>query len=83
MGCNEYSANIQLYVDKELKDQALEEFQAHLEKCPDCRKEVEEAEKLLELLHRSRPLYPASDTLRRRIMEATAKPQKGDKRGCG
>lgn len=83
MGCDENNANIQLYVDNELTGDALEAFQAHLETCPDCQKEVEAAKELLKMLHRSRPLYSAPDLLRDRIIQATAKPPKGGKRGSG
>jgi mycothiol system anti-sigma-R factor len=69
-GCDSYGMNIQLYLDKELIGQDLEEFHAHLEECPSCRTELEEEEALSGLLHRSRPLYSAPDALRRRILLA-------------
>jgi len=69
-GCDYYGMNIQLYLDKELIGQDLEEFHAHLEECPTCRTELEEEEALSGLLHRSRPLYSAPDALRRRIIQA-------------
>jgi mycothiol system anti-sigma-R factor len=69
-GCDYYGMNIQLYLDKELIGQDLEEFHAHLEECPTCRTELEEEEALSGLLHRSRPLYSAPDALRRRILQA-------------
>ena len=67
-GCEDYGANIQLYLDKELTGQDLEEFHAHLEECPACRNQLEEEEELSDLLHRSRPLYSAPDALRKRVM---------------
>ena len=63
-GCDDYSATIQLYLDRELSDQDLEDFRAHLEECEACRAEFEAAEKLSALLHRSGPLYSAPDALR-------------------
>jgi Putative zinc-finger len=50
MSCAEYSASIQLYIDNELTGHALEEFQAHLESCADCRKALEAAEEPLQWL---------------------------------
>jgi len=58
---DDYSATIQLYLDRELSDQDLEEFRAHLEGCEVCRTELEAEEKLSALLRRSRPLYSAPD----------------------
>ena len=69
-GCDYYGMNIQLYLDKVLIGQDLEEFHAHLEECPTCRTELEAEEALSGLLHRSRPLYSAPDALRRRILQA-------------
>jgi hypothetical protein len=50
MGCDEYSASIQLYIDNELRGRALQEFQTHREACADCRKKVEAAGEPLQLL---------------------------------
>jgi mycothiol system anti-sigma-R factor len=69
-GCDCYGMNIQLYLDKDLTGQDLEEFHAHLEECPACRMELEAEEKLSGLLHRSRPLYSAPDALRKRVILA-------------
>jgi mycothiol system anti-sigma-R factor len=68
-GCDDYSATIQLYLDRELSGQDLEEFRAHLEECEACRTELEADERLSALLHRSRPLYSAPDALRARVMQ--------------
>jgi mycothiol system anti-sigma-R factor len=67
---DDYSATIQLYLDRELSDQDLEEFRAHLEECEACRTELEAEEKLSALLRRSRPLYSAPGALRARVMQA-------------
>lgn len=68
--CDEYGANIQLYLDKELSGQELEEFQAHLTTCASCQEELVAEEELSSLLYRSRPLYSASDALRARVHQA-------------
>jgi anti-sigma factor (TIGR02949 family) len=69
-GCDEYSATIQLYLDRELSDQDLEAFRAHLERCTGCGMELEAEERLSALLRRSRPLYCAPDALRARVRKA-------------
>ncbi|RZU35783.1 anti-sigma factor family protein [Edaphobacter modestus] len=70
-GCDEYSIKIQLYVDKELSCQDLEEFIAHLQECAACRQQVEGEVDLSNMLRRSKPLCIASDALRERIIKAT------------
>jgi mycothiol system anti-sigma-R factor len=67
--CDDYSATIQLYLDRELSGQGLEEFRVHLEECEACQTELEAEEKLSALLRRSRPLYSAPDALRARVMQ--------------
>jgi anti-sigma factor (TIGR02949 family) len=69
--CDDDSATIQLYLDKELSDQELENFHAHLEECETCRTELEAEAELSALLHRSRPLYSAPAALRERVMQIT------------
>jgi mycothiol system anti-sigma-R factor len=69
-GCDDYSATIQLYLDRELSGQDLHDFRAHLQECDACRTELEAEERLSVLLHRSRPLYSAPDALRARVMQA-------------
>jgi anti-sigma factor (TIGR02949 family) len=69
--CDDDSATIQLYVDKELSGQELENFHAHLEECETCRTELEAEAELSALLHRSRPLYCAPAALRERVMQVT------------
>jgi mycothiol system anti-sigma-R factor len=64
----DYSATIELYLDKELSGPDLEAFQAHLEECEACRAELAAGEELSRLLHRSQPLYSAPDALRDRVM---------------
>jgi mycothiol system anti-sigma-R factor len=77
-GCDDYSPTIQLYVDQELSGEELRDFRAHLEDCPACRAELEAEESLSALLHQSRPLYRAPDTLRRQVLQAVeSAPQTG------
>jgi mycothiol system anti-sigma-R factor len=71
-GCGNYGTTIRLYLDKELSGRDLEEFRAHLEDCETCRTELQSEEELSGLLHRSRPLYPAPDALRHRVVQLTA-----------
>lgn len=69
--CDDYGVNIQLYLDKELTGQDLEEFRAHLKECVACQQELEAEEALAQLLYRSRPLYSAPDSLRDRVRQVT------------
>ncbi len=71
MDCGDNSAAIELYLDKELSGRELEEFLTHLEGCVDCQAELEEKKELAGLLHRTRPLYTASDALRATVMRRT------------
>jgi anti-sigma factor (TIGR02949 family) len=70
-GCDDYGANIQLFLDRELSGRELEVFRVHLEDCETCRADLEAAEELSHLLRRSRPLYAAPDALRRQVMQTT------------
>jgi Putative zinc-finger len=38
-GCDDYSATIQLYLDRELGGQDVDDFRAHLDECEACRTE--------------------------------------------
>src|ERR1700735_5668701 len=67
---DEHCHNVSLYLDNELRDRELEDFRAHLAHCADCQSQLEEEQALADLLHRSRPLYRASDELRARVIAA-------------
>lgn len=69
-GCEEYNIAIQLYVDNELSGEDLEEFNTHLQICPNCRQEVNAELELSSLLRQSKPLHIAPDTLWERIIKA-------------
>jgi hypothetical protein len=66
--CEEQSAKILLYLDKQLKDRSLEDFSVHVRSCPACRALLEEEIELSRLLHQSRPLYSAPEALRARVI---------------
>lgn len=68
--CHEYGAKTLLYLDKALTGPELEGFRSHLNSCSNCREHVEAEEALSHLLHRSRPLYAAPDSLRSRMSAA-------------
>jgi mycothiol system anti-sigma-R factor len=65
--CDEHRANILLYLDNELRGKELEDFRAHILVCEECRSQLEEEQALSDLLHRSRPLYAAPETVRNRV----------------
>jgi anti-sigma factor RsiW len=69
--CGEHTLDVVLYLDNELDGQELEDFLAHLADCAFCRIQLEEERELLDLLHRSRPLYTTPDQLRSRVSAAT------------
>ena len=73
-GCGDCSNNLRRYLDKELCGQELLQFRAHLKQCEACRRELEAEEELSRLLHRSRPLYSAPNSLRDRVLRAIGEP---------
>ncbi len=73
-GCGDCSDNLRRYLDKELCGQELLRFRAHLKQCEACRQEAEAEEELSCLLHRSRPLYSAPNSLRDRVLRAMGEP---------
>jgi mycothiol system anti-sigma-R factor len=73
-GCVDYSNTLRRYLDKELCEGELVQFQAHLKRCWMCRKELDAEEELSRLLQRSRPLYTAPESLRNRVLRAMGKP---------
>jgi hypothetical protein len=71
--CDEYRIRIQLYVDNALSCQNFE-LRDHLQGCVVCRQQVEAGAALSCLFRRSKPLYIASDALRKRIMKTIGGP---------
>ncbi|WP_213804710.1 zf-HC2 domain-containing protein [Granulicella sp. dw_53] len=65
--CNEHSVDILRYLGNELGGNKLEEFDDHLQSCPDCRAHLQEEQALSRLIRESRPLYSAPVALRARV----------------
>src|ERR1700750_3161284 len=70
--CFECSADIQGYLDRELRGKRLERLIAHLKRCARCQARFNEEKALADVLRQHRPLYAASDALRARISERIA-----------
>ena len=66
--CNEDGIRLLRYLDNELSGGELEDFRAHLKTCAICRSHLEEEQALSGVLKRSRPLYPAPEELRARVV---------------
>jgi anti-sigma factor RsiW len=65
--CDEHSINMLLFLDKDLRGEALEDFLAHLETCAACKKQLVEEQALSGLFRRTRPFYVASEELQARV----------------
>jgi anti-sigma factor RsiW len=57
------------YLDDELHDRELSDFEQHLEGCVECRRSCERERRIIESVRASRPLYVASPELRDRIAD--------------
>jgi anti-sigma factor RsiW len=80
--CDQYSPQISLYLDQELRDQELASFEFHLSACAACRAAVEAERRFLDELHSARPLYSAPPELRSRVEEILQSlPQRPGQRG--
>jgi anti-sigma factor RsiW len=64
---DDYLSMIPLFLDDELRGTELQDFQKHLTGCADCKELLAKEQALSELLHRTRPLYQASEVLRIRV----------------
>jgi mycothiol system anti-sigma-R factor len=73
-GCGDYSDHLRRYLDQELSNQERVQFLAHVKQCVVCSQDLEAEEELSRLLHRSRPLYTAPDSLRDRVQRITGEP---------
>lgn len=62
-------SQIFLYLDDELHDRELADFEQHLEDCLECRSLVEQERCIIESVRASRPLYTASPELRDRMAD--------------
>ncbi len=66
--CKYFRLQVDEYIEGELTDAEMREFEAHIAECEDCRREVESARRLYTILRSSRE--PAPDGLHSRIMDA-------------
>lgn len=66
--CKYFRLQVDEYIEGELTDAEMREFEAHIAECEDCRREVESARRLYAILRSSRE--PAPDGLHSRIMKA-------------
>jgi mycothiol system anti-sigma-R factor len=73
-GCGDYREALQRYLDKELGNQELVNFHAHLKQCEICREDLAAEEELSRLLVRARPLYSAPESLRNRVLRIIGEP---------
>src|SRR5215510_14041520 len=67
--CDTIRAQIVIYLDDELHDGELTDFESHLRGCPACNEQFERERRVLEGIRASKPLYAASPELRSRIVE--------------
>ena len=65
--CDDYRSRIPLFLDDELRGNELQDFQSHVTGCSGCTNFLAEEQAMSGLLHRTRPLYHASDVLRARV----------------
>ena len=66
--CKYFRLQVDEYIEGELTDAEMREFEAHIAECENCRREVESARRLYAILRSSRK--PAPDGLHSRIMKA-------------
>jgi len=65
--CETIRAQIALYLDDELQNEEMAEFDAHLQTCPACDSLCERERIVLDGIRAAKPLYTASPELRERI----------------
>jgi anti-sigma factor RsiW len=65
--CDDYRAMVPLFIDDELRGHELQDFTDHIAGCAECRQFLAEEQALSEVLHRNRPLFHASESLRARV----------------
>jgi mycothiol system anti-sigma-R factor len=69
MSCNNYRPFIGAYIDDEFDEREAAEFEAHIDSCEECRRELEQQAQLKEALQTSVDDEQAPDELKQRIME--------------
>jgi anti-sigma factor RsiW len=67
--CETIRSQIYLYLDDELHDRELSDFEQHLEGCIECRSLRQQERRVIESVRAVRPLYAASSELRGRITD--------------
>jgi anti-sigma factor RsiW len=65
--CDDYRAMVPLFLDDEVRGHELQDFERHIAECAECKYVLAQEQALSQLLHRSRPLYPATEVLRARV----------------
>jgi mycothiol system anti-sigma-R factor len=65
--CDDYRAMVLPFSDDELRGQELHDFEQHIAECAECKEVLAQEQALSHLLHRSRPLYHAPESLRARV----------------
>jgi tetratricopeptide (TPR) repeat protein len=73
MGCKSYKRLIYLYIDRRLKPLEEEHLNAHLDKCPACRKELAEVKRSMEVLRLHESIEPQRD-IKLAVFERLEKP---------
>lgn len=74
MDCKMCQESMDMALDMELTTEAFEHFQQHLDACPDCRKQFEEMQNLLEALGEM-PLKPLPENFKSELHEKLLKAQ--------
>jgi anti-sigma factor (TIGR02949 family) len=65
--CDDYRAMVPLFLDDELRDHELQDFEKHIVDCAECKHVLAQEQALSQLLHRNRPLYHAPEGLRAHV----------------
>jgi anti-sigma factor RsiW len=67
--CETIRSQMFFYLDDELHDGELSDFERHLEGCLECRRACDQERRIIESVRAARPLYTASPELRDRITD--------------
>jgi len=73
MQCERIKDRLTEFVDKEMSDDEYKAFQAHLDECEDCRKELEEIQSVLDACKQWKDIKPSKDwdfELQRKMIKA-------------
>ncbi|WMJ78944.1 MULTISPECIES: DUF4349 domain-containing protein [unclassified Sedimentibacter] len=75
MNCNEVRDNLSLYIDNELSEEEKKLMDEHLDNCPECRSELEDYRKLIQMLNELPDEEPPAgycDRLHKKLMKAAS-----------